>query len=469
MKKILSLCLAALMIFSVLPAAFAAEEVETIANIEETSEYAEAIKFLNTLSVYTGKENGDLAADEPVERWQMANFLYRVATGDVDHSDVKTTTNYTPFKGIDIGDFDGSCAENLGAISWAYQAKVVNGYSATEYGPTDVIIYQDAITMIVRLLGERYTAASYPYGFVTTARELGILDGITGIGLEDEISRGVVAQLLYNAMFADVDGVSLSEKVFGIEKDIVLLTATQKVAYSDSSKVFREGMVRFAELDAQGEPYGAGYHAVFEEFGLADLTAANAAVGTSYVVYHKNNYEDILSAEALWTVYENRGYDNMSVTAAKYTTLKIDGQSYRIVNEYDELNNKQGWDGDAAGTDQIKLYQAYGKTATTWNTKYILADDGNVYTIGANSLPVIYAYYSAIVDAYFAIQADGTWAKLDLSSILYTEGTLSETSIGFNKLTANSLFNTTFHSAYADYIVSDSSMDGYADRVTVKQ
>ncbi len=463
MKKILSLCLAALMIFSVLPAAFAAEEVETIANIEETSEYAEAIKFLNTLDVYTGMENGDLAADEPVQRWQMANFLYRIATGDVDHSDVKTTTNYTPFKGINIGDFDGSCAENLGAISWAYQAKVVNGYSATEYGPTDEIIYQDAITMIVRLLGERYTAASYPYGFVTTARELGITDGITGIGLEDEIDRGVVAQLLYNAIFAPVynekteKNETLAGNVFNVGKATVMITATNEQVYiAGESPVLRTDKVRFAPVNTQLVPMHNGYHVDAELFGLEDIKAANAAVGTLYEVYYEGDMENILSAESLTEVYWNLGHDAISVEITKtpktiastsyYYYINIDDAAYEVVTSYTNLKKNQYETSDPSGSEEMKLFKDYGVTSRDFSndySKYIIKSDGHVYDIANPDVP--YLCYSSALDLYYQVKvaADGTtswdiWSQAKVDALMKEVGDGAAT-YGFTSFTKTSV------------------------------
>ena len=185
MKKILSLVLAMLMIFSMVPAVFAAETSE--------SDYQAAIEYLKAIELYKGTTDGD-AADELVERYQMALFTARMVTGRVDKAYWETDANDSDFT-----DIDELNAEALGGVCYAAQQGIVNGIGGSEFAPFDNVTYRDAIVMIVRALGFNYPASGYPWSYINKARELGVLDGITGVTYTVEVKREVIAQLLYNA------------------------------------------------------------------------------------------------------------------------------------------------------------------------------------------------------------------------------------------------------------------------------
>ena len=76
MKKILSLVLAALMIFSVLPVAFADEAVaEEVA--AEVSEYQAAIDFLKLLGIYKGDGTDDAAENNGGQHDQQQTVVLK--------------------------------------------------------------------------------------------------------------------------------------------------------------------------------------------------------------------------------------------------------------------------------------------------------------------------------------------------------------------------------------------------------
>lgn len=85
-------------------------------------------------------------------------------------------------------------------IGRASQLGIVAGYGNGKFGPGDPVTYEQAITMIVRAIGESDKAIScggYPDGFIKIAQEKNLLTGIQaekGQGL----TRGCVAILLYN-------------------------------------------------------------------------------------------------------------------------------------------------------------------------------------------------------------------------------------------------------------------------------
>ncbi len=396
MKKILSLVLAMLMIFSMVPAVFAAETSE--------SDYQAAIEYLSAIDLWKGYGDGEDGADDQVLRYQMALFTARMVTGRTDAAYWETDANDSGFT-----DIDELNAEALGGVCYAAQQGIVNGIGGSEFAPLDNVTYRDAIVMIVRALGFNYPASGYPWSYINKARELGVLDGITGVSYTAEVKREVIAQLLYNAINAEIKGESIAANVFGVEETIVMVTASYDLTYvADASKSLKDTMVKVSAIDAEGEPIGAEYYVSYRTLGAKNPTQANALVGTYFKVTHKGNFAEFLTVESLTKVFENTPADKSQI---KYNyssdTLTLGGEQYLAIttaNYSDLLNNTQT---TVKGAKEVKVFKAYGATkndALNVGSDFILAADGNIYHTSNPFVP--YAVYSALVDRWFKVVTD---------------------------------------------------------------
>ena len=494
MKKILSLVLAMLMIFSMVPAVFAAETSE--------SDYQAAIEYLKALELYKGTTDGD-AADELVERYQMALFTARMVTGRVDKAYWETDANDSKFT-----DLEALNAEALGGVCYAAQQGIVNGIGGNEFAPFDNVTYRDAIVMIVRALGFNYPDSGYPWSYVNKARELGVLDGITGVSYTAEVKREVIAQLLYNAINAEIKGQTIAASVFGVEETVVMVTASYDLVYAGgASKSLKDTMVKVSAVDAEGEPIGAEYYIAYRTLGAKNPTQANALVGTTFALTHKGNFAEILAVKSLSQVFENTPSKKEAVYDIANKTFALGSNKYLVVNgDYSAtLNNTQV---TVNGGKEIKVFQAFGATSVKLGTSdYILAADGNIYKKSNPFTP--YAIYSALVDKWFTVEEKivtedipavpddtATTDKNESANALhitvgnkvYTEVTnvaallalTTPACQGFSRLTAPNpndgwgLWSTKIHSAlgvtydYYKAIASDTDGDGDFDRVTVR-
>ena len=390
MKKILSLVLAMLMIFSMVPAVFAAETSE--------SDYQAAIEYLKAIELYKGTTDGD-AADELVERYQMALFTARMVTGRVDKAYWETDANDSGFT-----DIDELNAEALGGVCYAAQQGIVNGIGGSEFAPFDNVTYRDAIVMIVRALGFNYPASGYPWSYINKARELGVLDGITGISYTAEVKREVIAQLLYNAINAEIKGETIAATVFGVEETIVMVTASYDLVYgAGASKALKNTMVKVSAIDAEGEPIGTEYYVPYTTLGAKTPAQANALVGTYFKLTHKGNFSQFLAVESLTKVFENTPSTKEVDYIYTSGVLTLGGVQYLAMNgDYTKsLNNNQDV---LNGTKEVKVFKAFGATQASASTEYILAADGNIYNIANPFVP--YAIYSALVDKWFRVVTD---------------------------------------------------------------
>ena len=470
MKKILSLVLAMLMIFSMVPAVFAAETSE--------SDYQAAIEYLKAIELYKGTTDGD-AADELVERYQMALFTARMVTGRVDSAYWETDANDSDFT-----DIDALNAEALGGVCYAAQQGIVNGIGGSEFAPFDNVTYRDAIVMIVRALGFNYPDSGYPWSYINKARELGVLDGITGVSYTAEVKREVIAQLLYNAMNAEIKGETIAASVFGVEETIVMVTASPDgIVYGAlSSRTNKSSMVRVAAIDAEGEPMGTEYYVPFKALGLKNNAAANAAVGTIYKLTHKGNFSQFLAYESLTQVFENTTEKKDVKVSNDKITLGADTYVILGVGEgYTSLVNNQG---TVSGSDEIKLFKSfgaklYGAIAGEDDNGYDLYfdADGNIYSFANPFVP--YAVYSDVVDAWFYVTIDDH--GVTRYTLVTDESALLEkvtaNAKGFSQLDENNsaYIRTRIASTYGvdyDYYratASDIDGDGDFDRAIIRQ
>jgi len=184
MKKGLTLLLAVVMLMaSAVANVSAASFADTEGQNCET-----AVNVLSSLGIVEGKEEGAYAPQDSLTRAEMVTIILRLMNMEGTASGVVTFTD-VPSSHWAYG--------NIGA---AYQMGIVNGTSATTFNPDDAVTYEQAVKMVVSALGysvQADAAGGYPTGYLSKAAQLDILTGVTTGG---EMSRGSMANLVYNAL-----------------------------------------------------------------------------------------------------------------------------------------------------------------------------------------------------------------------------------------------------------------------------
>lgn len=461
MKKTLSLILALLMTASCASAIFAddtaiadeAADVEATAAIdeeapveeatEEATPYDRAIRFLNTYGIMKGMEDGLLHAEKAVERYQMALFTGRISTGWVDDD------TWEDFDANDSGfaDLKGTAAENVyGAMSYVSQKGIIEGYPDGTFKPEKVVTYREALTMAVRTLG--YQGLEYPWGYIETAVKLGLTDGITDVAYTDVINRGVAAQIIYNAMFADNSKLALKNfnVAFGWADAIITSTVINdttvdkdgnsvRANYADEKYVTPVGYVAFQLVEKDGTLSKDIYYATAESLGLDKGHADEIALGAPYsILFAKDgddNLVDIVDYEAYAAnVVKNEGRtDNEGVAYETVDNIKAYLNDYTLVDKYSSkvLTNSGKLANELIVKSAGELKKTvinYGKTpfAFDWTTgdileatkdkdgKYIVKKDKDGKDVkDANGNPVYAEYtvkyhYDKEFDRYFEIK-----------------------------------------------------------------
>lgn len=208
------------------------------------TKFAEAASVLGALEIMIGDDMGNFRPDDTVSRAEFAKIavhtlgLENVAESSKDVSkfpDVSTDywangyINVAAAQGLIIGDDDGN------------------------YRPSDGISYQEACTILVRLLGYEpvaLTKGAYPTGYLVQANDLGLTKKAAAASLAG-CSRGITAQLTYNALTVNlmeatgfgsdiqyeiVDKTVLEDKL-GVEKKTGVVTGNSITRLSSKTGV----------------------------------------------------------------------------------------------------------------------------------------------------------------------------------------------------------------------------------------
>lgn len=396
-KRFLAMALTMLMLVSSL-------SLITSAKFEDVTDFQNEIAVLSNLGVIKGKADGTYGFDEAVTRRQTALFFARATTGKVDDAiHWQSEVNTTPFKDLD--------AENdfYGAISYCHNVGIVLGRSATEFAPNDNITFQEAVTMAVRALG--YGGASmdagYPWTYYSKAVSLGLDKGIEDVALTDVVSRGVMAKLIYNAMFAtNSKGSTIAADAFGSAvktTNLVLVATKGKTLVANLSTNASDKVAAFVEFNSDGTlNLDKVYHfnwADFAEMAYGEGAEEKAAdhVGYSYNVVTVDNFKSLV------TVSEN---PSKTFTSADYVgDGKFEDNEYTLVQKWSSVFNIGT---TASGKDELIQYNTtklpdgakkLGERLVYYGGYYYVVDkDNNILDKDGNVLLYYYEYIVAGIE-----------------------------------------------------------------------
>ncbi len=189
LKKTLAVVLAFAMILSM----GAVSTFAAYSDVEAGTKVSEAVGILSNLGILTGFEDGTFKPEETVTRAQMAAIICRtLGYEDQAQSSMGTTV------------FNDVAADHWasGYVNVAQAQQIINGYGDGNYGPEDLVTYEQAVKMIVSALGYDLAAnakGGYPTGYLAIASAEGITKNANG-RVGDAAARGTIAVLVYNSL-----------------------------------------------------------------------------------------------------------------------------------------------------------------------------------------------------------------------------------------------------------------------------
>ena len=328
-KKIISTTLAALLVAGSASLTFA----KSYTDVKEDDKFDIEISILSDLGVILGTSENEFSPDKDVTREQMATLLFRLMLGR-DDAGRENTTN---FKDLYEPYYNG-------AISWANAAGLIKGVSDDRFNPTGGITKQDAMTMLIRALGQETATmnAGYPWSYISAANRLGLDKGLEDVGYTETLTRAETAKIIYNALVSDYivtknqNGnivsvtTSIIEEVFGYDIVDATIVATNDYALVGET-VLKNGYVTVLANDG-----GREFTMTVPSKSMNLIGSDNSNLGRTFkVIYKTENGKHTVLSSVMTTTTEKHS----DVTVNKNGTVTIGDNVFTLVTKLsDELS-----------------------------------------------------------------------------------------------------------------------------------
>lgn len=339
MKKVLSLVLALMMVFSSFAFATPTDVVGT--------DYEDAVNKLMGVGVLTGYPDGTYKPANTITRAEFAAIAVRLLGLESAADYAKGTTKFSDVPATHW---------SSGYVNIAVDQGIINGYPDGTYMPAKQVTYAEAITILVRVLGyapEVDEKGTWPSNYIAKAANLEITDGVNFVGMLPA-TRGDIA------IFADQSlEVPLMIRVgFGDEATYevseLTLLADKIKAESISGKVMETLTIN-------------------EDFERAVKLSTGAAAGYKLASGTTYDFDAVLGQDV--TVWLNKDgkvvsvdKDNTVVSTVLLTNLADTTTSFKVVSATDKNATKTYYFGKKTGglytTTGADAYVVYNDTAT---------------------------------------------------------------------------------------------------------
>ncbi len=364
-KRILSLLL--VMVF-VLTATFTTPVFAAFSDVAETDAYSAAVNNLSSLGIINGYEDGTFRPLNNVTRAEFTALILRaIGYGNIGSTEL-TDPPYP-----DVVTSDVSWA--IGNIRTAKAMGIVTGYEDGTFRPMNNVLYEEAITMIVRAIGyENYSQATGEWytKYMTTAGSLGILKNVNGtIGVP--ATRAIIAMLINNVLETDatknltegnvIAGGSVMQDMLGYTQKTGLVMSNRVTSLDDPDVDLRDNEVLIKDI--------------------------KTGITSKYVTNDVAKFDSMLGYRVDFSYKENKetGYNEIkSVNPKDYNILDVnskdieDGKCDASVLVYYEGGTKQKKVTIAANSVVVYNGKLYGATGT---------DSTYATYFGEKGLPVV--------------------------------------------------------------------------------
>ena len=157
-------------------------------DVPDTAPYADAVSLMKEYGIFNGDANGNFNPNAGITRAEFAAVVCRAVSEESEIS-----------KKVEAAFADvPSNHWAAGYINWGVRRGILNGYGQGVFGLQDKVTYEQAIKVIVSVMGFENDAkelGGYPGGYITVAKRQGYLDGVNG-KTGAAITRANIAVLL---------------------------------------------------------------------------------------------------------------------------------------------------------------------------------------------------------------------------------------------------------------------------------
>ena len=316
MKKKLSLLLATAMLSSSLLAMPAANAA--FSDVSDTNSYKKAITTLSKLKIINGYQDGTFGPEKDITRAEFTKIIVYM----LGYSDLSTLI--TQFEDVKPDHWANA------NIKTAFDLGIINGYSATEFGPDNPVTYEQALKMVVCALGYQADAdakGGYPEGYRAEATTLNLQKSITGVEYTSNAPRGVIAQIMYNALeikLREYNGTkwqNTDKTLLNDYLDVYKLKGTI-VGVEESTTAACDAKLSPGQFAIDADPSGEEYVIDYTEFA-SSLSQMMPYLGQTIQIYYRKDDDDLFLVEIDDETYTNKEVSISSYDISSYSDFVI--------------------------------------------------------------------------------------------------------------------------------------------------
>ena len=195
LKRALSMALASVMLLGMMVVGTSAASINDFTDADAIDN-KEAVAIATGLGIFDGYTDGSFGPDKTVTRAEMAVVIAKILHGaDVDPSN---------FAGV--AKFNDVPAWAEGYVNLAASLNIIKGIGEGKFNPNATVTTVEASTMLLKALGyfvddETALGADWQLEVTSKATSLGLY-GDLALGMNAGLTRENVAELVYNALFA---------------------------------------------------------------------------------------------------------------------------------------------------------------------------------------------------------------------------------------------------------------------------
>lgn len=280
MKKKLSLILA---VITLVTTVFSSNVFAAFTDVADDNPYREAITTLTKLGIINGYEDNTFKPDGAITRAEFAKII----TCAMGYQTIETDGNYF----TDVSEHWGKNYINVCA-----GLNIIAGMGDGTFAPDLPVTYEQALKMVVCTLGYGSFAENeggWPEGYHIQASTLDLIDGISGTAYTDNAPRGVVAQIVFNALevcMAEFDNMTMSSKkgektllndYLKVKKLKGILVGVEDYTTEDCTMQLGNDMMDVLDV-GNGVEYLIDYSTYTQ-----DVTEINSYLGKTITVYYR--------------------------------------------------------------------------------------------------------------------------------------------------------------------------------------
>lgn len=290
MKKFVSFIIAALVAVT-MPVLIYAEE-QNVSDLKYYENVSEALDIMHALGLYDEYNETNLSAEKEVTRGEFASFVSRLIKATESNDENKVYYYDVP-----------KSSYAFGAINALTDMGVFNGTGDKMFRPDDAITQDEAVIVLVRVLGYRGYAESesvFPSGYTNTASRLKLFAGIEA---KENLNMGNMLIMFENMLEVDLASTDFKYTQYPFTRGSEDGKLTFMKRYYDC--YFEEGTLTAADKTyIYGEPNIRDDEVIIDDVQyLAPNTNAGEFIGEDVkFIYKSDEYDKTL----LWIKSKNK-------------------------------------------------------------------------------------------------------------------------------------------------------------------